>query len=101
MYMSVVPDVINIRTQPGEQTTFEFWARVDAAKRVHRMIAYYMSEKEAAYWDDQSVHDLLWSMPTEDVDMLNRLPNEDIRWYFDSCVGDLVHVKKAINALAA
>jgi hypothetical protein len=97
--MSVIPDVVNIRTQPDAEAKAAFRFRLDAAMRVKRMRDVYMNDQEAAFWDSGLIYEVLWSLPDEDIETLNSIPNEDVRSFFDDMVMDLVYAKNVINTL--
>ena len=97
--MSVIPDVVNLRTQEREQASETLTARLSAALRIKRMRDAYMSEQEASYWTSELIYEFVWSLPDYDIETLNCVPNEDVRMFFDDMVMDLVYAKNVINTL--
>lgn len=97
--MSVIPDVIDSRATNNPKAKSDFLFRLDASLRIKRMRDVYMTQEEAAYWTAELVHEFVYSIPDDDVETLNTVPNEDVRMFFDDMVMDLVYAKNVINAL--
>jgi hypothetical protein len=94
--VSVIPDVINLHNHPQPGS---FLFRLDAALRVKRMRDVYMTEQEASYWTSELIHEVLWSLPDEDIETLNSVPNEDVQMFFNDMIMDLAYAKQVINCL--
>jgi hypothetical protein len=97
--MPVIPDIVNRFSTKTPSVLGDWDTRISAYKTVKFIVNNRMTPDESAYWTPSLIYEFLFSIPIEDVEALNALPTEDLRWFFDECVMDLAYAKNVIEAL--